>query len=266
MSKHSVAAMVIGSALWGLFGPVRAAAPRFGPASPAILQTRITLSEPRALAQTELDLSCFEGSVSVLLNPGCFETTNPSQPGDCVSTSAHYLVQYIFPDVAVTHRVRGFGFLSNDGATVFPSAGVFQFPIVQGEVRYPTTTELANLQVDQISSGTDTTVAFVDVESHDIRVQPGGNTALIVALQFPSGGDLTSVGVGPGIAADADHPDQACDVFTIDGGSSWFEPIPCSVGDPNCEPLDWGFVIVLDPVVSVTPATWAQVKVLFRTP
>ncbi len=267
MTKHSVAAMMtLGLALMGLPGALRAAATRFGPAKPAYLQSHALLPEPRSLAQADSTISCFEGSVSVLLNPGCFVTTNPSQPGDCLSTSAHFMVQYVFPDVAVTHRVLGFGFLSNDGATTFPSAGVLQFPIAQGEVRFPTPTELANLPAQQISSGTDTTVAFVDLESQDITVQPGGNTALVVVLQFPNGGDLVSVGVGPGIAADADHPDQNCDVFTIDGGNTWFEPLPCDVGNPSCDPLDWGFVVLLDPVVSVAQATWTHIKVLFRTP
>jgi hypothetical protein len=106
---------------------------------------------------------------------------------------------------------------------------------------------------------------FVDLEAQHIVVQPGGNTALVVALQFPQGGDLVGVGIGPGIAADADFPEQRCDIFTIDGGTSWFESV-CSPTDPTCEPLDWGFALLMEPVLPVKSITWSQVKQLFKTP
>ena len=268
MTKRSIAAWTLGSILSGLPGSLHAAAPKIGPAQPAYLQSSTRLPAPRSIAQDDLTLSCFEGFLSILLNVGCFTTVNPSQPGDCRSTAGDFMVQYVFPDVAIPHRVVGFGFLSNDGSTIFPSAGVIQIPIVQGFARYPTPAELANLSAQMISSVIDTTVAFVDVQSEEIRVEPGANTALILALQFPTSGLLeNTIGVGPGIAADGDYPDQTCDRFTIDGGATWFEPFPCTEGDPLCDPVDWGFVVLLEPIVgSVSQANWTQVKVLFRTP
>ena len=270
MTKRSMAALTLGSILSGLPGSLHAAAPKVGPAQPAYLQSSTQLPTPRSIAQDDLTLSCFEGFLSQLLNVGCFRTVNPSQPGDCSSTAGDFMVQWIFPDVAIPHRVVGFGFLSNDGSTVFPSAGVIQVPIVQGIARYPTQAELANLSAEMISSVIDTSVAFVDVQSEEIRVEPGGNTALIVALEFPHSGIINfdvPLGDGPAIAADGDLPDQTCDRFTIDGGVNWFEPLPCTGADPECQPLDWGFVVLLEPIVgSVERANWTQVKVLFRNP
>lgn len=236
-------------------------------APPARLQSHLVLPSPYRILQQDSTFACFEGLLSVLLNPGCFVTPTPPRPGDCVSAATDFMVQYIFPDVPTDHRVIGFGFLSNDDDTVFPSAGVFQFPIdQQGFVRFPTSTELANLPVTQIETFGDTSVVFVDVESENIIVEPGATTALVVALQFPQGGEQTGVGLGPGIGADADHPDQACDVFTVDGGVTWYEPAPCSPSDPTCEPLDWGFVVLMRPVDPVESITWSNVKSFFRTP
>ena len=236
------------------------------PLRPARLQSAATLPAPRAILQAESTFTCFEGQLQFLVNPGCFETSNPSQPGDCVSTSNHFLVQYLFPELTVRHKVLGFGFLSNDDETVFPSAGVLQLPIVQGQVRFPTQAELASLPVTFIETFGDTSVVFVDLEGRNMLVEPGGNTALVLALQFPQGGDLTSVGVGPGIAADGDFPEQECDIFTIDGGASWFESV-CDQGDPTCDPLDWGFVLLLEPApIAVESMSWSRVKALFKTP
>ena len=263
--RRMVLVVVLGL-LVGLLSRVGAVEITGAPLRPAQLQSRVRLGLPHTLGQTDSTLTCFEGQLTVLLNPGCFRTDQPAQPGDCVSTSGHFLVQYLFPEVTRDFHVLGFGFLSNDDATVFPSAGVLQLPIVQGQVRFPTAAELAALPVQQIETFGDTSIVFVDLEAQHIVVQPGGNTALVVALQFPQGGDLVDVGVGPGIACDADFPEQRCDIFTIDGGTSWFESV-CSPGDPTCEPLDWGFVLAWEPaVLPVESITWSQVKQLFKTP
>lgn len=239
-----------------------------GVAHPARLQSHETLPSPRTIQQQDVLLACYEGTLSVLLNPGCFVTAVPPQPGDCVSTSGHFMVQYVFPNVATSHKVLGFRFLNNDAATIFPSAGVLQLPIdAQGSVRFPSVSELANLQVTGIQGIADTTMVTVNLEGENIIVQPGTTTALVVALQFPQGGDLVDIGVGPGIAADADDPDQDCDLFTVDGGNHWFLPAPCSPGDPFCDPLDWGFELLLQAIpVSVESMTWSGVKALYLTP
>jgi len=244
-----------------------AAGERPVPVRPAQLRNsaRLTLPQPKPL-QIDSTLACFEGQLSVLLNPGCFQTEAPPQPGDCTSRAQHFMVQYLFPDLAVPHQVLGFGFLNNDGETVFPSGGVIPIPIVQGIPDFPTTEQLANLQVRNISFPGDTTVVFVDLEASGIILPAGADVALVVALQFPEGGELVDVGIGPGIATDADPPDQLCDLFTIDGGETWFEPAPCDPGDPLCEPLDWGFVVLLDPILSLEAVTWTTVKSLYRTP
>ncbi|MFQ5599600.1 MAG: hypothetical protein ACE5G2_03495 [Candidatus Krumholzibacteriia bacterium] len=184
------------------------------------------------------------------------------------SSSSHFFVQYLFPDFAVPQRVVGFAFLSNDGATVFPSAGVLLLPIDgMGFVDVPTAEQLANLQVTNIDTPGDTSVVFVDLQAENIILDAGSDMSLVVALQFPQGGQLVAEGVGPGIAADADEPDQLCDIFTIDGGVSgiWFEPF-FDPQDPQSVPLDWGFEVILEPVVSVEDLTWAQLKTLYRNP
>jgi hypothetical protein len=156
-------------------------------ASPARLESSVSLSNSRyELIAQEDTLFCFEGLLSVLINPGCFVTQNPPQPGDCTSTDGHFFVQYLFPDVATTSRVLGFGFLSNDDDTVFPSAGVLQLDVDnQGFVRFPTAAELANLPVTNIDTPGDTSVVFVDVTSQNIVFEPGSDKALVVCLQLP---------------------------------------------------------------------------------
>jgi hypothetical protein len=225
---------------------------------------------PAVIAQSETTtVSCFEGQLSVLLNPGCFVTADPPQPGDCISTADHFMVQYLFPDWpagAASAKILGFGFLNNDADTVYPSAGLIVIPLDnQGRARFPLPEELANLQVQNVGSATDTSEAYVDLSQENIVVDQGAGVALVLALQFPATGELVDVGVGPGIAVDADLPDQVCDLFTIDAGASWFEPAPCS--DTTCEPLDWGFVLLIetDPV-SAENVSWSAVKILYRTP
>ncbi|UCE01872.1 MAG: hypothetical protein JSW67_11460 [Candidatus Latescibacterota bacterium] len=236
-------------------------------ATPALLESSVGLSNSRyELIAQEDTLFCFEGQLSVLINPGCFVTQNPPQPGDCTSTSGHFFVQYFFPDVAVPQVLEGFGFLSNDGDTVFPSAGVLQLDVDnQGFVRFPTATELANLPITNIDTPGDTSVVFVDLRPEDIVIQPGDNKALVICLQFPEGGQLTAETVGPAIAAEADPPDQDCDFFTVDGGASgtWFAPF-YDPGDPQSDPLEWGFVV--QTTVAAEKISWTQVKKLYHTP
>lgn len=215
----------------------------------------VTWDGPRRLTGLDFSTTCFEGPLRVVINPGCFQV--PSGGGDCVSHAPQYFVQYFFPDVPRQHRVRGFGFISNDGATVFPKAGVVIVPADPPGLRFPTMSELANLQTQNIPTPHDTAVVFVDLTASNILF--GSGSAVAVCLQFPEGGRLTSTGTGPGIAADDSIPNQDCDYFTVNGGQNWFVPDP---DDP--EPLDWGFELVLEPVVAVESQTWAGVKAIYR--
>lgn len=238
-------------------GSVARAGSMLSDARPAYLQSSIRLSPPRAMLQQDTTIACFEDSLTELLNPGCFDLGVPPF-GDCTSQSTHFLVQYLFPDLAVEHRVVGIGFLSNDAATVFPSAGVIQIaPNAQGRYRFPTAAELASLQATQIPTTDDLSVVFVNLESSNLLVQQGDNRALVVALQFPQGGVLSAPGVGPGIAADGLPPEQDCDFFTVTGGTGdWYAPVA----------LDWAFVVLLEPSTPVEALTWTQVKKLYRAP
>jgi hypothetical protein len=234
----------------------------------AQLQGGVELSIPRTLGVSGDTLQCFGGSQGALLNPGCFATVDPSQPGDCTSRSSHFLVQYLFPDPLEMRRLRGFAFLSNDGDTVFPSAGALLIPIENGSVRFPTAAELANLQVTNVASSGDTSQVFVDLFAEEILVGPESNVALVLVLQFPEGGQLTAATQGPAIAADTEAPNADCDFFTIDGGASgtWFAPA-YDPGDPNSLPLDWGFLALFGPLtVAVEEATWTHVKRLYQAP
>jgi len=213
-------------------------------------------------------VQCFDGAQFAILNPGCFVTSSPAQPGDCTSSESQFLIQYLFPNPATPQRLRGFGFLSNDGSTVFPAAGALLIPVEGGNVRFPTAGELNRLAVSNIQSQGDTTRVFVDLRDEDLVVQPGGGVALVLALQFPDGGQLTAPTQGPGIAAEASAPDAGCDFFTIDGGRSgvWFAPT-YDPQDPQSLPLDWGFVAFFDAVTTPVEAlTWSHVKNLYRTP
>ncbi len=237
-------------------------------ARPARLRSNVELSTPlRSLVQQDTTVACFEGFLTAIISPACFIIPN-EQPGDCVSTDGHFVVQYLFPSFQEPHQITDFGFLSNDGDTVFPSGGVLILPVDnQGFVRFPNANELASLQVSNIPTPADTAVVFVDLVAENLVLNPGDDVAVVVALQFPEGGELTDVAAGPGIAADGEEPDQDCDFFTIDGGASgvWYSPFH-DPDDPNSIPLDWGFAIAVEPVVAVERRTWTHIKQLYRNP
>ena len=195
--------------------PQRAAA---GTAQPARLEGWVETDLRFPLVAADSMLQCFDGSDFALLNPGCFVTSNPSQAGDCTSSSTQFLIQYLFPDPVVPQRLRGFGFLSNDGNTVFPAAGALLIPVVNGNLRFPTANELNRLAARNVHSPGDTTQVFVDLRDENLIVEPGAGSALVLVLQFPDGGQLTAPTQGPGVAAEASAPDQDCDFFTVDAG------------------------------------------------
>lgn len=238
-----------------------------GPVRVARLQSRVPLRSPvpRPVQQDSF-LTCFGDSLLWLANPGCFETVNPSQPGDCRCHTSHFFVQYMFPDLAVRHQVRGLSFFSNEDTTVFPSAGVLLLPIdSQGFVPFPTAQQLASLQARNVDTPGDRSVVFVDLDGANLVVPEGNNFAVVVALQFPNG-QLTPEAVGDAIAIELEKlPDPDCDFFTIDGGQSgvWFGPI-IDPAHPDYVPTDWGFVVQLDPIVSIQDLTWTNLKRLYR--
>lgn len=227
----------------------------------ARLGSSLSLSPARPMpAQQDTFVICFQDSLSQIINPGCFTTTDPPQTGDCTSRSQHYFVQYYFPNFPFKTQVTGLSFLSNDDLTVFPSAGVLVLPIQQGGVvDFPRAGQLDSLQVNFIDTPGDLSLVTVDLHGANIQIPAGNNFAVVAALQFPQGGQLTDVGVGPGIAIDADPPDQDCDFFTIDGGQSgiWFFP---------SGPLDWGFAVFVQPVDAISSVSWSHLKKLYRTP
>jgi hypothetical protein len=254
------------------FGLLLVALPAFaapGNVREARVQTHVDLpgfSFPAILADSSL--RCFSGADFALVNPGCFVTGDPTQPGDCASTSSHFFVQYLFPDFAIAQRLRGFGFLNNDGDTVFPSAGALVLPLNNGSTRFPTAQELASLPARNVQASGDTSQVFVDLSGSSLVIEPGSAVALVLVLQFPDGGQLQAPTQGPGIAADRSLPDESCDYFTVDAGQSgvWFEP-RYDPADPQSLPLDWGFVTIFDPVgVGVEDLTWSHVKQMYRTP
>ena len=217
--------------------------------------SNLHLASPRRiLGSGEQSVTCFEDLLTTVINPGCF--TVPGA-GNCISQATQYFVQYIFPSLTEPYRINGFGFISNDGQTVFPSGGILILPDQPPGLRFPTNAELTNLQVRDIPSPGDTSVVFVDLRSAGIHVGPG--QAIVICLQFPAGGQLVgpNLGVGPGIAANDSIPDQDCDYFTVNTGTNWYQPDP---NDP--EPLDWGFEVVYEPL-GVESRTWAGVKGLF---
>lgn len=213
---------------------------------------RFELHSPRRVALVDSILTCFEGQLTEVLNVGWFEQGG----GQGVSDSDHYFVQWIYPDFTTEQVVTGVAFISNDAGTVWPSVGVVLMPA--DAPRYPTATELANLQVTNLPSVADTTVIIADLRAHHIVWSP--DQALVVCLQFPEGGTLSDVGIGPGILVDTTLPDPDCDRFTVDGGRSgiWYKN---AVNDP----LDWGFAVTFS-AVSVLPIDWGQVKTLYRAP
>ena len=236
------------------------AAPPAALAPSAARSGGVRLGSPRTLAVADTSLTCFEGPLSFILNPGCF---TPPGAGDCVAHSSQYFIQYITPSFTALHRIQGFGFISNDGATVFPAAGIVLIP--SAENRFPRRGELDSLQVHNVVTPHDTAVVVVDLRPYNLTV--GAGTDVVVCLRFPEGGRLESVGTGPGILVDEVAPDPRCDFFTVDGGANYFAN---AVDDP----LDWGFEVIFQPVTAVEGTSWSALKSLyggqrvfpFRTP
>lgn len=237
-------------------------------ARPAQLQDAVRIDLRFPAAASDSTLQCFDGTQFALLNPGCFVTSSPSQSGDCTSSNSQFLVQYLFPDPAVPLQLRGFGFLSNDKDTTFPSAGALLIPVENGNLRFPSAGEIAHLAARNVRSPGDTTQVFVDLRGENLVIEPGANAALVLVLQFPASGQLSAPTQGPGIAAEASPPDEGCDFFTVDGGQSgvWFAPT-YDPQNPNSLPLEWGFVAAFDPVpLAVESISWSHVKHLYRVP
>jgi hypothetical protein len=215
----------------------------------------VVLQAPARIAGNDTALTCFDGSLSLILNPGCF-MVGPIG-GDCVSHAGHYFIQYLMPSFTTPHRIAGFGFISNDQSTVFPHAGIVLIPSVQN--RFPTPAELAALQVPNVATPHDTAVVIVDLRQAAPPLVVTSGTDVVVCLQFPEGGTLTgpNPGVGPGIAVDEDAPDQDCDFLTLDGGVSY------SRNDFGVDPLDWGFEVVFEPALAVETRSWSDLKRLY---
>jgi hypothetical protein len=200
-------------------------------------------------------LYCFEGALTALVNPGCFDV---GQGGDCASSDTHFMVQYFDPveylgDFPGIWRVCEVAWITNDGDTVWPSAGVVRTP--WDPARFPTTMELESLQVQNIASPGDTAEVVVNLQ--DANIEFTRDHVLYVALQFPEGGVLTAPLQGPGILADEVEPNPNCDFFTVDTGATWYAPA-------ETDPLDWGFALVIEPVVAVEEANWSLIKRLYR--
>ena len=211
----------------------------------------VHLASPRSIARADTSLTCFTGPLSLLLNPGCF---SPPGSGDCVAHASQYFVQYITPSFTTPHRIKGFGFISNDGATVFPAAGVLLIP--HADNRFPRPGELDSLPVRNVVTPHDTAIVVVDLRAYDLRV--GSSTDVVVCLRFPEGGQLVAVGTGPGILVDEVTPDPSCDYFTVDGGARYSSN---AVNDP----LDWGFELIFEPVTPVESTSWSDLKRLYGT-
>ena len=217
------------------------------------------------VANTESTLACFEsGDLVPAINPGCFVTFDPPQPGDCSTRESQYLLQVLRPVLESPRRVRGFSFRSNDGATVFPAAGAL-LRAAGTAIALPGPAELETLQAVSLSSLADTSWVFVDLESAGLEVPAGADTVVLLVLRFPATGRLVATGDGPGVCVDADLPDQDCDFFSIDAGVTWYAPA-YDPGDPLSAPLDWGFVLHWGPTTSVTARAWGHVKALYRSP
>jgi hypothetical protein len=210
----------------------------------------VRLDEPRRLsAAADTSLTCFEGLLTGVINPGCF---NPPTDGSCTSASNQFFVQDIVPSFPSPLRVKAFAFISNDGATVFPSAGVVTVPF--SDNRFPTPAELAALQVHNVPTPHDTAIVVVDMRPYNIQVS--SDTDVYVCLQFPAGGRITGVGTGPGILVDEVAPDPNCDFLTADSGATFFRPAPAS-------PTDFGFEVIFEPLVAIEPVSWSSIKALY---
>jgi len=237
---------------------IAAAAAAAGPRAGVTQATRhggVRIDRAIPAAGTDTSLTCFDGQLTLLLNPACFFVPSPPMGGDCVSHAGHYFLQYLTPNFATPHRITGFGFISNDQSTVFPSAGIVLIPT--NENRFPTPAELSALQVQDVPTPHDTAVVIVDLRDIEPPLVVTSGTDIVVCLQFPEGGTLTDVGVGPGILVDEDAPDQDCDFFTLDGGASF------NRNDFGNDPLDWGFEVGFEPVVAVEPRTWTDIKRIY---
>ena len=212
-------------------------------------------SAPRT-AGTDTILTCFEGPLTDILNPGCFFLPNPPTGGDCISRDEQYFIQYLTPSFASPQRITGFGFISNDGATVFPRAGIVLIPTAQN--RFPTPAELAALQVQNVPTAHDTAVVVVDLRNVDPPLVVTSGTDIVICLQFPESTEPTdAIGDGAGIAVDAVAPDQNCDFFTLDGGVTYAR------NDFGNDPLDWGFELGLEPTSPVEATSWSDIKRLY---
>jgi hypothetical protein len=231
---------------------LQAAGPRDLPVPSAERGAIFRLDVPRRLAIDDTSLTCFEGPLTGIINPGCF---TPPTSGNCTSTSSQFFVQDIVPDFATPRRIAGFGFISNDGATVYPSAGVVLVPF--SENRFPTAAELAALQVHNVPTPHDTAIVVVDLRPFNLLVT--SNTDVFVCLQFPAGGQITGLGNGPGILVDEVQPDPNCDFLTADAGASYFRPAVS-------RPTDFGFEALFDTPTAIAPASWSSVKRLYGEP
>ena len=216
----------------------------------------VALQAPVRMPANTFGQTCFDSSLTLALSPGCFRLLSPPSGGDCVSHIGHYFIQYFAPSFPTPQRIAGFGFISNDGATVFPAAGLVLIPSAQN--RFPTTAELASLQVHSVQAAHDTAAVVVDLRPLNLTVTSG--TDVVVCLQFPEGGLLATVGNGPGILVDETNPDQDCDFFTHNGGTSF------NRNDFGVDPLDWGFELIFEPVSALQPLSWSELKRLYGDP
>ena len=221
---------------------------------------RALVPAPRSIvfADTVTSVLCFEGQITTETSPGCF--TTPQEPGNCASHSSHYFIQYLFPDVHSRHLVLALGFVSNDAATVFPSAGVIPISYKKpaSGLRYPTAQELGSLQGRGLHSQEDLGIVAVDLRRFNLQF--ADSVALVAAVQFPEGGVFQSIGVGPAIGVEDQLPDQPCDFLTQDTGRHWYVP-------DTTEHLDWGFEVkILDLRTGLEAVKWSQFKALYRSP
>jgi len=234
-----------------------------GPGSHSAIQAQrnsgIHLDRAPRLVTDSVFLTCFQDSLTLLINPGCFSPPTPL--GDCRTQSTYYFVQYLtpVPDFPVPYRITHLRFISNDAATVFPSAGIVLIPVADD--RWPTPAELGSLQAHNVQSAEDLGIIDIDLTASDIQVTSG--LEVVICLQFPQGQQLTAVGVGPAILVDEVLPDNNCDFMTITAGANpatdWYRPA-------DNDPLDWGFEVTFDPVVGVEGKTWSALKQLYGGP
>jgi hypothetical protein len=244
----------------------RAAAARGGSARSAEASVSISLGTglrlPGLRTAVEFPLLCFDSLLTMVINPGCFQTD--TSPGDCASHSQHFFVQlfdpidYFGPTFPGTYRVTRMLFVTNDGATRFPSAGVVVKPY-NPQNFFPTPQELANLQITNVQSPHDTAIVSLDLQQADLTFTR--DDVLFVCLQFPEGGVLSDVGVGPGIAVDPLGQNPRCDFLTVTAGTAWYEPA-------SAANLDWGFELDVAEVdtVAVESIPWTRVKIRYRDP